>query len=88
MFNCKEVSRKVSESMDCVLPLQQEILVRAHLLICKYCARFRDQLLLIRKTIRAEEGLDETSKAAEPCPPGLRKRIKQMLKNQSGKKPE
>ena len=74
--------------MDCVLPLQQEIMIRFHLLICKYCVRFRNQLLLIRKTIRDEEGSDDTSKTVKPCPPGLQKRIKRALKRQPKKKPD
>jgi hypothetical protein len=59
MFNCNEVSKKVSESMDCVLPFHQQMMIGFHLQMCKYCARFRDQLLLIRKAIRTEEDSDE-----------------------------
>jgi hypothetical protein len=54
--------------------------------MCKYCARFRDQLLLIRKAIRSEEDPDEALKPSEPSFSESRKRIKQALRNQIKKK--
>jgi hypothetical protein len=86
MFNCKQVSQKVSESMDRVLPFHQQMMIRSHLLMCKYCARFRDQLLLIRKAIRSEEDPGEALKHSEPSFSESRKRIKQALRNQIKKK--
>ena len=86
MFNCNEVSQKVSESMDRVLPIHHQMMIRSHLLMCKYCARFRDQLLLIRKAIRSEEDPDEALKPSEPSFSESRKRIKQALRNQIKKK--
>ena len=55
MFNCNEVSKKVSESMDRNLPLYQRMLIRMHLMMCKYCARFKKQLLALRKLSRYSE---------------------------------
>ena len=52
MLTCKDVTRLVSESMDRSLPLGKRIGVRLHLLICKFCARYERQLLLIRDTVR------------------------------------
>ena len=54
MFNCKDVSQRVSESMDRPLPLHQRILIKMHLMMCKYCARLRNQLLIIRDACRLE----------------------------------
>jgi hypothetical protein len=86
MFNCNEVSRKVSDSMDRVLPFHQQMIIRFHLLMCKYCTRFRDQLLLIRKAIRAEEDFDEELRPSETSFSEPGKRIKQMLRDQLKKK--
>jgi hypothetical protein len=86
MFNCHEVSQKVSESMDRVLPFHQQMMTRFHLQMCKYCARFRDQLLLIRKAIRTEEDSDEELIPSESSFSEPRKRIKQTLKKQLKKK--
>ncbi|EUJ11403.1 hypothetical protein Meth11DRAFT_2246 [Methylophilaceae bacterium 11] len=48
MLNCKQTSQLVSQSLDRRLSLRERIAVRLHLLICKYCKRFSQQLLAIR----------------------------------------
>jgi len=55
VFNCKEISRLVSESMDRNLTFSQRVGVRFHLLMCRYCARFACQLTQIRKLIRSQQ---------------------------------
>jgi len=52
MLSCKDVTKLLSESMDRSLPLGKRIGVRLHLLLCKFCARYERQLLLIRGTAR------------------------------------
>lgn len=52
MLSCKDVTRLLSESMDHSLPLGKRVGVRLHLLVCKFCARYERQLLLIRETVR------------------------------------
>jgi len=52
MLSCKDVTKLVSESMDRSLPFGKRIGVRLHLLICKFCARYERQLLLVRETVR------------------------------------
>ena len=86
MFNCHEVSQRVSESMDHVLPFHQKMMIRFHLQLCKYCARFRDQLLLIRKAIRNEEDTAAELRPSETSFSEPRERIKQTLRNQLKKK--
>jgi len=72
--------------MDCVLPFRQRMMIGFHLLMCKYCARFRDQLLLISKAIRTEEDSDEELRPSDPSFAEPRERIKQTLRDQSKKK--
>ena len=64
MFNCKDVSKRVSESMDRSLPLHHRFLIKMHLMMCKYCFRFRNQLLILRDACRLEnlhgEDLEDT----------------------------
>jgi len=70
MFNCKEVSRRISESMD-------------HLLMCKYCARFRRQIVMLREFCRSYQ-LNETF--LDPTvilSPDARERIRKTLKSSS-----
>lgn len=67
--------------MDQTLPFHQQIMIRFHLLMCKYCVRFRDQLLLIRKAIRHEEETGEALRPPETSFSEPRERIKQTLRN-------
>ncbi len=64
MFRCNDVSQKVSQSLDASLPLHHRMAVRMHLLMCRYCARFRRQLIMLRKVSRHmddEASIDETT---------------------------
>jgi len=81
MFNCKEVSRRVSESMDRDLPLYQRILIRMHLLMCRYCARFRCQVLMIRGVCRDHQLHDNLSDPTAILSPDARERILKALKS-------
>jgi Putative zinc-finger len=59
MLNCKQTSQLVSQSLDRRLSLRERIAVRIHLLICKYCKRFSQQLLAMRL------GLQRMTKSVE-----------------------
>jgi hypothetical protein len=52
MLSCKDVTKLVSESMDRSLPLGKRVGVRLHLLICRFCERYRRQLLRLREASR------------------------------------
>jgi hypothetical protein len=54
MFNCREVSRLVSESMDRDLGILERTGIRFHLMMCRHCARFGQQLRWIRNMIRSQ----------------------------------
>jgi thioredoxin-related protein len=55
MFDCKKVSMMVSESMDRRFPIHYRLLIAAHLLMCKYCNRFKKQLLILRHAVGLED---------------------------------
>ncbi|MGZ9163236.1 MAG: anti-sigma factor family protein [Candidatus Deferrimicrobiaceae bacterium] len=59
MLSCKDVTRLLSESMDHSLPIGRRVGVRFHLLICKFCARYEGQLLLIRETVRRLAAMED-----------------------------
>ena len=52
MFNCRQIARLVSESMDRKLSPGRRLGVRFHLLMCRHCARYKKQLHLMRRLIR------------------------------------
>lgn len=83
MFNCKKVSRRVSESMDRNLAPHQRLFTRIHLLMCKYCARFRKQLLFLRETARFIEYSPDDLETSTLLSSEARNRMKQMLRTQS-----
>ena len=65
MFRCKDVSQKVSLSMDTSLPLGHRLAVRVHLMMCRYCARFRHQMLKLR-TLSREIDTEEHASDDDP----------------------
>ena len=79
MFNCREVTRLVSESLDRKLPLSERIGVRIHLLMCKLCPEAKKQMLFLREAARfftfesSPMGLDAS------LSPAARVRIKRFL---------
>ncbi len=77
IFNCKEVSRLVSDSMDRELGLGQRIGIRFHLMMCKYCSRFAGQLKQMRDVLKKE--IDQV----KPCQMDeqVKKQIKSILRS-------
>lgn len=61
MFNCREISRLVSESMDRRLSWRRRIGVHFHLLMCRHCSRYRQQLQYLRNMLRALASTPEES---------------------------
>jgi hypothetical protein len=80
MFSCKEVSQRISESMDRGLPLNQRMFIRIHTMTCKYCHRFRKQLLFLRQLSRFSLSLGKAAGSALTLSDEARDRIKSSLK--------
>jgi len=81
MFNCKEVTRMLSDSLDRELSFHQRVGLRMHLLMCKFCSRYRKQLLFLRETIRLHAALGEDVEPSTTLPPEARERIKRHIHN-------
>ena len=82
-FNCKEVSKMVSESMDRKLPLHRRLLIAAHLFMCKYCNRFKKQLLILRNAAGLENFHEEDLGDSPSLSKDSRDRIKQAMQELS-----
>ena len=82
MFCCRDVSQKISESMDRTLPLHHRMFIRIHILMCKYCARFRRQLLLLREAAQKMDLSPEALEAAVGLSPEARERMKKAIEAQ------
>lgn len=79
MFSCKDVSQKVSESMDRKLPFHHRMFIRIHLMMCRYCSRFRRQMLLLREMARSDMFLDMSKDLSAGLSQEARERIKASL---------
>lgn len=80
IFSCKEVSQRISESMDRGLPLHHRMFIRIHIMMCKYCYRFRKQLFFIRELGRFSQSLGEAAGSAPTLSDEAREKIKNSLK--------
>ena len=83
MFRCDEITKKVSLSMDENLPLLHRMAIRFHLSMCRYCSRFRRQLLLLRKTGRTTGEEEASSETSVSLSPEARERIKRALSSRT-----
>jgi hypothetical protein len=83
MLSCKDVTQLLSEAMDRSLPLGKRIGVRLHLLICKFCARYERQLLLIRETVRRLAAMEDKPKGSpgELLSEEAKERIRKFIRN-------
>ncbi len=79
MFNCKEMTRVVSESLDRDLRLFERIGLRMHMSMCRRCPRFKDQLLAIREILRLYAAGEDEREPSHTLSPEARDRIKQSL---------
>jgi hypothetical protein len=83
MFSCKDISQKVSLSLDVQLPFHHRTAVRVHLLMCRYCARFRRQLIMLRRLSRHTDYDLHAIQALENLSPEAKERIKTNLRSRS-----
>jgi hypothetical protein len=69
--------------MDTSLPVGKRIGVRIHLLMCRFCARYERQLLLIRETVRRFVAAEEKAEEApgETLSEEARERIRKSLRS-------
>ncbi|WP_298860612.1 zf-HC2 domain-containing protein [uncultured Gimesia sp.] len=81
MRTCKEVSKLISESLDRKLPLRQRIALKMHLVLCRFCRRFRKDLQYIRGHIRQQT--DDVSIYEEKLSDIARDRIQRLLDSES-----
>jgi len=78
--NCREASRLQSDALDRPLPLPKRFGLCVHLLLCKWCRRYGEQIRFLRQA--AHEHPDELSEAApQRLTPEARERLKHSLRD-------
>jgi len=87
MPHCRDASRMVSESMDVRPPFSRRMAMWVHLIMCRYCYRFRCQILFLRKMscIDAEDAVDAMDGQDAVLSPEARDRLKKIVEDGCGK---
>jgi hypothetical protein len=80
MLSCKEVSLLTSKSMDTTLTRREQLAVRLHLLYCRGCTQFRDQLQFLRRA--AQRSSKILSAGTVRLPAAARDRIQSALRRE------
>lgn len=75
---CKDMTQLLSEGMDRPLPLGTRVKIRLHFLICKWCERYKNQLIFLRQAVRRHP--EQLEGEAVTPPPALSSDAKARLK--------
>jgi predicted anti-sigma-YlaC factor YlaD len=70
MLSCKQATEVCSAEMDRRLRLGEQVSLRAHLMFCTACSRYRGQMKTLRQAMRAyAEGQAPTGETGTPSTP-------------------
>src|SRR5689334_15809724 len=80
--SCQDMTRLLSEAMDSPLPLRIRIKMRLHFLICKWCERYKNQLLFLRQALRRspDEVRSEAAGSSAALSAEAKDRLKQIIR--------
>ncbi len=79
MLTCKQASQFISQSLDRPLTLRERLALKLHLLICKYCKRFSQQLVSMRVALETMTKMAENDNSIE-MPKESKRRIAENVK--------
>lgn len=81
--SCQDMTRLLSEAMDRPLPFGMRMKMRLHFLICKWCERYKNQLLFLRQALRRDPDKVEGEGAASSASlsPEAKDRLKRVVSN-------
>lgn len=65
MMNCRDATLLMSSALDRRLTRGERLGLRLHLLICKGCRNFRQQMTFVRQACRHERGDDKPEPPAD-----------------------
>jgi hypothetical protein len=78
MLSCKQASQLISQSLDRPLKLNERFELRFHLIICKYCKRFSQQVQALRVALKELVNTIENNNAIE-MPASAKNRIADLV---------
>jgi hypothetical protein len=80
LVNCKAITRVVSEAMDRPLPLHRRAWMWMHLMMCRNCSEFRNQLQLLRDA-GCHDAIDREIDAATTLSEAAKGRIRELIRS-------
>ena len=81
--DCKQMTRRLGESLDRKVSFQEKLIMRLHLFTCEACERYLEQVTFLKEAMHIHG--EHEPEAAEFSSPALsaeaRDRIKSVLRN-------
>jgi hypothetical protein len=66
MLNCKESTHLISEAEDRSLKMKETLALEMHVLICKGCRNYRDQMTFLRRACEGYKAKLSDDTEAQP----------------------
>ena len=82
MLSCKQASQIISQSLDKPLTMRERFALKLHLIICKYCKRFSQQVQTLRVAIKQMISSIENNNTIE-LPSAAKNRIAALVEANS-----
>src|SRR5438552_19171917 len=79
---CKEATRLQSAALDRKLPFRQRFGLRVHLLLCKWCRRYGEQIAFLRNAVH-EHADEMTGPVSRRLSDEARERIKRRMHSEA-----
>ena len=80
MLSCKDASQIISQSLDRQLTVRERFALKLHLLICKYCKQFSQQIVAIRVALKLASSAIENDDSIK-MPSEAKKRLLQSIES-------
>lgn len=80
MRTCKEVAARLSQGLEEPIPMGERMMLRFHMMMCKYCARYFEQIRVLRDLARGYDACEMDPQIENQClSPEARERISQVV---------
>ena len=78
MLSCKDASQIISQSLDRQLTMRERFALKLHLLICKYCQQFSQQMTAMHVALKSAASAIENDDTIK-MPANAKKRITDLI---------
>ena len=76
MLTCRDATVLASRALDQPLPWTRRLSLRIHLVLCRYCQRYQQQLRFLRLAARS---IDDGEAVSNPLPGDAKERLRKCL---------